>query len=235
MSKRNENNETLNNKRDVNTKDIVFYIANKKYLLPFRNNINKNKFMQIGDFYKELISKKIFNIDLKLLRKWDEKEILPAYRFAKGAVRVDTRYYIKEHVLIVKEILRLKEIGLNISDIEKVIFFNYNINMILLNKNIKNKESFNKMKNTINNIDNMEAKLIIPSIKSVDKKVVKNILNDNSLYTDVLKKEDISLITFISILNKACINYKNKKFDKLNFKYDMINTIENINKNLYKG
>ena len=161
MARRNKDNEVYDNsKRDVNEKDIIYYISAEQYILPCKSNTDTNSFLQIGDFFNELIRERVIyegELDLKVLRKWDEKEILPAYRKAKGPVRTETRFYTRDHINMVKEILRLKRIGFDISDIEKILFFNESVETLLLEKSIKNKEDYSKMKKTMNNMEDMET------------------------------------------------------------------------------
>ncbi|MDA1469796.1 helix-turn-helix domain-containing protein [Brachyspira hyodysenteriae] len=59
------------------------------------------------------------NVTLKNLREWDNKNVLPAYRITHGPIREKVRYYSKEHIDIVREILRLKALGFEIPDIKK--------------------------------------------------------------------------------------------------------------------
>lgn len=233
MARRNKDNEVYDNsKRDVNEKDIIYYIAGKEYILPSKAKADKNSFLQIGDFFNELIRDKIINegdIDLKILRKWDEKEILPAYRKAKGAIRTETRFYSRDHIQMIKEILRLKRIGFDISDIERVLFFNEREDVVLLEKSIKNKEDFSKMKKTINNMEDMETKLITPSIETV-----MHIINLDKYKTNgkcsKLKKEHASVIAFVDIVKKACSSYDGCSFNKSYFKEEMINIIDKYKK-----
>lgn len=233
MARRDKDNKVYDNsKRDVNEKDIIYYIAGRECILPCKADADKNSFMQIGDFFNELIRDKIINdgdIDLKVLRKWDEKEILPAYRKAKGPVRTDTRFYTKNHKYMVKEILRLKRIGFDISDIERILFFNESLEIVLLYKSIKNKEDYSKMKRTINNMEDMEAKLITPSIETVKEIINLDKYNINSK-SKKLKKEYASIIAFIDIVKKACSSYNGNYFNKSDFKEDMIDIIKRYKK-----
>ena len=232
MARRNKDNEVYDNsKRDVNEKDIIYYISAEQYILPCKSNTDTNSFLQIGDFFNELIRERVIyegELDLKVLRKWDEKEILPAYRKAKGPVRTETRFYTRDHINMVKEILRLKRIGFNISDIEKILFFNESVETLLLEKSIKNKEDYSKMKKTMNNMEDMETRLIAPSIETVmninfDK-------YDTAYKCKKLKKEYASMIAFVDIVKKACSSYNEGIFNKSHFKEEMINIISKYKK-----
>ena len=86
MAKRDENNNIDKNaKRDINNFDLYYFIKNKKYSLPRYSFILKSKkrLMSIGEFLNLLEENNIKNMSINLLREWDNKELLPAYRVEK--------------------------------------------------------------------------------------------------------------------------------------------------------
>ena len=182
MARRDENNNIdINAKRDINNFDLYYFIKNKKYYLPKYSFILKSKkrLMSIGEFLNLLEKNNMKNMSINLLREWDNKELLPAYRVERGMIRTESRYYIMEHLDIVKEIVRLKSYGLEIREtdivkeivklksygleireIEKIIFENKSFEILFLSKIIKNKELFMKMKDIIKNIKHIEDDLV---------------------------------------------------------------------------
>ncbi|AEM22851.1 hypothetical protein Bint_2245 [Brachyspira intermedia PWS/A] len=175
MAKRDENNNIdINAKRDINNFDLYYFIKNKKYYLPKYSFILKSKkrLMSIGEFLNLLKKNSIKNMSINLLREWDNKELLPAYRVERGMIRTESRYYIMEHLDIVKEIVKLKSYGLEIREIEKIIFENKSFEILFLSKIIKNKELFMKMKDIIKNIKHIEDDLVSSICTEVKKYLI---------------------------------------------------------------
>lgn len=204
MAKRDENNNIDENaKRNINAVEIKYFINGRKYTLPKYSLVNKKKLISIGEFLKLLEKNDIKNMSINLLREWDNKELLPAYRVEKGMIRTESRYYIDEHIDIVKEIMNLKSYGLEIREIEKIIFENKSFEILFLSKIIKNKETFSRAKLIMNNIKQMENKLVISICNEI-----KTIFNIN----DYDFKETFNNQYLISILN----DYKKTNLDKEN-------------------
>ncbi|WP_245580616.1 hypothetical protein [Brachyspira alvinipulli] len=118
-------------------------------------------------------------------------------------IRTESRYYIDEHIDIVKEIMNLKSYGLEIREIEKIIFENKSFEILFLSKIIKNKETLSRAKLIMNNIKQMENKLVISICSEI-----KTIFNIN----DYDFKETFNNQYLISILN----DYKKTNLDKEN-------------------
>ena len=192
MARRDENNNIdTNAKRDINHSDLHYFIKSKKYTLPKYSFIlrSKKRLMSIGEFLKLLEKNNIKNMSINLLREWDNKELLPAYRVEKGIVRTESRYYIMEHLDIAREIVKLKSYGLEIREIENIIFENKSFEILFLSKIIKNKELFMKMQNIITNIHHIEDELVssicteVKKIFNINDNDFKDTFNDNYLNT----------------------------------------------------
>lgn len=204
-----------------------YYIKNKKYKLESKRNKNKSELIAIGDFLKILKCEKIENVTLKNLREWDNKKLLEAFRVAHGPIREKVRYYTKEHINIVVEILRLKSLGFEIPDIKKVILNNANENLILLNKDIDCKNNIKNMRDIIRNINNKELYIIKPMIKNTKKYFLENMsineLNDDDVRNILIENKylnyDSSLIIFYLILLSSfnCYDIDNDIFDSYKF------------------
>ena len=216
MARRDENNNIDKNaKRDINNFDLYYFIKNKKYYLPKYSFILKSKkrLMSIGEFLN-LLENNMKNMSINLLREWDNKELLPAYRVERGMIRTESRYYIMEHLDIVKEIVRLKSYGLEIREIEKIIFENKSFEILFLSKIIKNKELFMKMKDIIKNI----------KIFNINDDDFKDTFNDkylNTILNDYKKSNlnpDESSILLLSLILLSLYNsYDNNSFDRKKF------------------
>lgn len=217
----------------LNNISIAYFINNKRYILKSRTYKNKNELIVIGNFFQILKDENIENITLKNLREWDNKKLLPAYRIAHGPIREKVRYYSKEHIDIVREILRLKALGLEIPDIKKIIFDNIPEFLIFLNRDIVKKEDFKNMIDIIENINKKETDLIITVIKNC-KKYFCNDFNIDNLNDEYIKEvisqykdsnlendEDANIISFILILISACNCYDdiNNTFDREKFSH----------------
>ena len=124
----------------LNDISIAYFINNKRYILESKKYKNKNELIVIGEFFQILRDENIENITLKNLREWDNKKLLPAYRMTHGPIREKVRYYSREHIDIVREILRLKALGLEIPDIKKIIFDNIPECLIFLKRDNLNDE-----------------------------------------------------------------------------------------------
>lgn len=215
----------------LNNISIAYFIKNKRYVLESRKNKNKNELIIIGEFFQILKDEEINNVTLKNLREWDNKNVLPAYRITHGPIREKVRYYSKEHVDIVREILRLKALGFEIPDIKKVIFDNIPECLIFLSKDILKKEEIKKMKGLIENINKKEADIIKAIIKNSKKEFYNNFNIDNlndeyiknliSQYKDsnLENNEDSNIISFILIFISAfnCYDENNNIFDREKF------------------
>ena len=233
MARRDEdNNIDINAKRDINNFDLYYFIKNKKYSLPKYSFILKSKkrLMSIGEFLNLLEENNIKNMSINLLREWDNKELLPAYRVERGMIRTESRYYIMEHLDIVKEIVRLKSYGLEIREIEKIIFENKSFKILFLSKIIKNKELFIKMKDIIKNIKHIEDELVssicteVKNIFNINDDDFKDTFNDkylNSILNDYKKSNlntDESSILLLSLILLSLYNsYDNNSFDRKKF------------------
>ena len=169
-------------------------------------------------------------MSINLLREWDNKELLPAYRVERGMIRTESRYYIMEHLDIVKEIVKLKSYGLEIREIEKIIFENKSFEILFLSKIIKNKELFMKMKDIIKNIKNIEDDLVssicleVKNIFNINDDDFKETFNDkylNTILNDYKKSNlnpDESSILLLSLILLSLYNsYDNNSFDRKKF------------------
>ena len=233
MARRDENNNIDRNaKRDINNFDLYYFIKNKKYTLPKYSFILKSKkrLMSIGEFLNLLEKNNINNMSINLLREWDNKELLPAYRVEKGMIRTESRYYIMDHLDIVKEIVKLKSYGLEIREIEKIIFENKSFEILFLSKIIKNKELFMKMKDIIKNIKHIEDELVssicteVKNIFNINDDDFKETFNDkylSSILNDYKKSNlnpDESSILLLSLILLSLYNsYDNDSFDRKKF------------------
>ena len=232
MAKRDENNNIdINAKRDINNFDLYYFIKNKKYYLPKYSFILKSKkrLMSIGEFLNLLEKNNIKNMSINLLREWDNKELLPAYRVERGMIRTESRYYIMEHLDIVKEIVKLKSYGLEIREIEKIIFENKSFEILFLSKIIKNKELFMKMKDIIKNIKHIEDELVssicteVKKIFNINDDDFKETFNDkylNTILNDYKKSNlntDEASILLSLILLSLYNSYDNNFFDREKF------------------
>ncbi|MEI0557960.1 MerR family transcriptional regulator [Brachyspira intermedia] len=233
MARRDENNNIDKNaKRDINNFDLYYFIKNKKYYLPKYSFILKSKkrLMSIGEFLNLLEKNSIKNMSINLLREWDNKELLPAYRVERGMIRTESRYYIMEHLDIVKEIVKLKSYGLEIREIEKIIFENKSFEILFLSKIIKNKELFMKMKEIIKNIKHIEDDLVssicleVKNIFNINDADFKETFNDkylNTILNDYKKSNlnpDESSILLLSLILLSLYNsYNNNSFDRKKF------------------
>lgn len=233
MARRDENNNIDRNaKRDINNFDLYYFIKNKKYTLPKYSFILKSKkrLMSIGEFLNLLEENNIKNMSINLLREWDNKELLPAYRVERGMIRTESRYYIMEHFDIVKEIVKLKSYGLEIREIEKIIFENKSFEILFLSKIIKNKELFMKMKDIIKNIKHIEDELVssicteVKKIFNINDNDFKETFNDkylNTILNDYRKSNlntDESSILLLSLILLSLYNsYDNDSFDRKKF------------------
>ena len=233
MARRDENNNIdINAKRDINNFDLYYFIKNKKYYLPKYSFILKSKkrLMSIGEFLNLLEKNNMKNMSINLLREWDNKELLPAYRVERGMIRTESRYYIMEHLDIVKEIVRLKSYGLEIRETEKIIFENKSFEILFLSKIIKNKELFMKMKDIIKNIKHIEDELVgsicteVKKIFNINDDDFKDTFNDkylNTILNDYKKSNlnpDESNILLLSLILLSLYNsYDNNSFDRKKF------------------
>ena len=233
MAKRDENNNIdINAKRDINNFDLYYFIKNKKYYLPKYSFILKSKkrLTSIGEFLNLLEKNNIKNMSINLLREWDNKELLPAYRVERGMIRTESRYCIMEHLDIVKEIVKLKSYGLEIREIEKIIFENKSFEILFLSKIIKNKELFMKMKDIIKNIKHIEDDLVssicleVRNIFNINDADFKETFNDkylSSILNDYKKSNlnpDESSILLLSLILLSLYNsYDNNSFDRKKF------------------
>ena len=215
----------------LNNISIAYFIKNKRYILESKTYKNKNELIVIGEFFQILKDENIENVTLKNLREWDNKKLLPAYRITHGPIREKVRYYSREHIDIVREILRLKALGLEIPDIKKIIFDNIPEYLIFLKRDIVKKEDLKNMMNIIENINKKETDFIITVIKNCKKYFCNNFSIDNlndeyikdiiSQYKDsnLENDEDKNIIGFILILISACNCYdeSNNIFDREKF------------------
>ena len=231
MARRDENNNIdINAKRDINNFDLYYFIKNKKYCFSKYSSILKSKkrLMSIGEFLNLLEKNNIKNMSINLLREWDNKELLPAYRVERGMIRTESRYYIMEHLDIVKEIVKLKSYGLR--EIEKIIFENKSFEILFLSKIIKNKELFMKMKDIIKNIKHIEDDLVssicleVRNIFNINDADFKETFNDkylNTILNDYKKSNlnpDESSILLLSLILLSLYNsYDNNSFDRKKF------------------
>ena len=229
MAKRDENNNIdINAKRDINNFDLYYFIKNKKYYLPKYSFILKSKkrLMSIGEFLNLLEKNNINNMSINLLREWDNKELLPAYRVERGMIRTESRYYIMEHLDIVKEIVKLKSYGLEIREIEKIIFENKSFEILFLSKIIKNKELFMKMKDIIKNIKELVSSICteVKKIFNINDDDFKETFNDKYLNTILndykksnLNTDEASILLLSLILLSLYNSYDNNFFDREKF------------------
>ncbi|MCZ9837848.1 MerR family transcriptional regulator [Brachyspira hyodysenteriae] len=214
-----------------------YYIKNNKYKL--ESKINKKELIAIGDFLKILKCEKIENVTLKNLREWDNKKLLQAFRVAHGPIREKVRYYTKQHINIVIEILRLKSLGFEIPDIKKVIINNSPENLILLNKDIDCKKNIKNMKDIIRNINNKELYIIKPMIKNAKKYFLEQMsikeLNYDDIKNILIKNKylnyDSGIIIFALILLSSfnCYDIDNDIFDSYKFSKCIDDIAESIN------
>ena len=215
----------------LNNISIAYFIKNKRYILESKTYKNKNELIVIGEFFQILKDENIENVTLKNLREWDNKKLLPAYRITHGPIREKVRYYSKEHIDIVREILRLKALGFELPDIKKVIFDNIPECLIFVGRDILKKEEIKEMNRLIENINKKEADIIKSVIKNSKKEFYNNFNIDN-LNDDYIKdiinqykninlenKEDLNIISFILILISAfnCYDESNNIFDREKF------------------
>lgn len=215
----------------LSDRSIAYFINNKRYILESKKQKNKNELIVIGNFFQILKNENIENVTLKNLREWDNKNVLPAYRIAHGPIREKVRYYSKEHINIVKEIIRLKALGLEIPDIKKVIFDNIPECLLFLKSDIVKKKDLKNMMDIIKNINKKETDLIITVIRNCKKGFCNNFNIDNlndeyikdiiSQYknSNLENKEDENIICFILMLISAfnCYDENNNTFNKLKF------------------
>ena len=145
-------------------------------------------------------------------------------------IRTESRYYIMEHLDIVKEIVKLKSYGLEIREIEKIIFENKSFEILFLSKIIKNKELFMKMKDIIKNIKHIEDDLVssicleVRNIFNINDADFKETFNDkylSSILNDYKKSNlnpDESSILLLSLILLSLYNsYDNNSFDRKKF------------------
>lgn len=216
-----------------------YYIKNKKYKL--ESKINKKELIAIGDFLKILKCEKIENVTLKNLREWDNKKLLQAFRVAHGPIREKVRYYTKQHINIVIEILRLKSLGFEIPDIKKVILNNTPENLILLNKDIDCKKNIKNIKDIIRNINDKELYIIKPMIKNAKKYFLEQMsikeLNYDDIKNILIKNKylnyDAGIIIFSLILLSSfnCYDIDNDIFDSYKFSKYIDDIADSINNN----
>ncbi|MCZ9892533.1 MerR family transcriptional regulator [Brachyspira hyodysenteriae] len=216
-----------------------YYIKNKKYKL--ESKINKKELIAIGDFLKILKCEKIENVTLKNLREWDNKKLLQAFRVAHGPIREKVRYYTKQHINIVIEILRLKSLGFEIPDIKKVILNNTPENLILLNKDIDCKKNIKNIKDIIRNINDKELYIIKPMIKNTKKYFLEQMsikeLNYDDIKNILIKNKylnyDVGIIIFALILLSSfnCYDIDNDIFDSYKFSKYIDDIADSINNN----
>ncbi|KLI18953.1 MerR family transcriptional regulator [Brachyspira hyodysenteriae] len=216
-----------------------YYIKNKKYKL--ESKINKKELIAIGDFLKILKCEKIENVTLKNLREWDNKKLLQAFRVAHGPIREKVRYYTKQHINIVIEILRLKSLGFEIPDIKKVILNNTPENLILLNKDIDCKKNIKNIKDIIRNINDKELYIIKPMIKNAKKYFLEQMsikeLNYDDIKNILIKNKylnyDVGIIIFALILlsSFSCYDIDNDIFDSYKFSKYIDDIADSINNN----
>lgn len=216
-----------------------YYIKNKKYKL--ESKINKKELIAIGDFLKILKCEKIENVTLKNLREWDNKKLLQAFRVAHGPIREKVRYYTKQHINIVIEILRLKSLGFEIPDIKKVILNNTPENLILLNKDIDCKKNIKNIKDIIRNINDKELYIINPMIKNAKKYFLEQMsikeLNYDDIKNILIKNKylnyDAGIIIFSLILLSSfnCYDIDNDIFDSYKFSKYIDDIADSINNN----
>lgn len=216
-----------------------YYIKNKKYKL--ESKINKKELIAIGDFLKILKCEKIENVTLKNLREWDNKKLLQAFRVAHGPIREKVRYYTKQHINIVIEILRLKSLGFEIPDIKKVILNNTPENLILLNKDIDCKKNIKNIKDIIRNINDKELYIIKPMIKNAKKYFLEQMsikeLNYDDIKNILIKNTylnyDVGIIIFALILLSSfnCYDIDNDIFDSYKFSKYIDDIADSINNN----
>ncbi|MDA0035248.1 MerR family transcriptional regulator [Brachyspira hyodysenteriae] len=216
-----------------------YYIKNKKYKL--ESKINKKELIAIGDFLKILKCEKIENVTLKNLREWDNKKLLQAFRVAHGPIREKVRYYTKQHINIVIEILRLKSLGFDIPDIKKVILNNTPENLILLNKDIDCKKNIKNIKDIIRNINDKELYIIKPMIKNAKKYFLEQMsikeLNYDDIKNILIKNKylnyDVGIIIFALILLSSfnCYDIDNDIFDSYKFSKYIDDIADSINNN----
>ncbi|MCZ9961945.1 MerR family transcriptional regulator [Brachyspira hyodysenteriae] len=216
-----------------------YYIKNKKYKL--ESKINKKELIAIGDFLKILKCEKIENVTLKNLREWDNKKLLQAFRVAHGPIREKVRYYTKQHINIVIEILRLKSLGFEIPDIKKVILNNTPENLILLNKDIDCKKNIKNIKDIIRNINDKELYIINPMIKNAKKYFLEQMsikeLNYDYIKNILIKNKylnyDVGIIIFALILLSSfnCYDIDNDIFDSYKFSKYIDDIADSINNN----
>ncbi|KLI59332.1 MerR family transcriptional regulator [Brachyspira hyodysenteriae] len=216
-----------------------YYIKNKKYKL--ESKINKKELIAIGDFLKILKCEKIENVTLKNLREWDNKKLLQAFRVAHGPIREKVRYYTKQHINIVIEILRLKSLGFEIPDIKKVILNNTPENLILLNKDIDCKKNIKNIKDIIRNINDKELYIIKPMIKNAKKYFLEQMsikeLNYDDIKNILIKNKylnyDVGIIIFALILLSSfnCYDIDNDIFDSYKFSKYIDDIAYSINNN----
>ncbi|TVL68025.1 MerR family transcriptional regulator [Brachyspira hyodysenteriae] len=214
-----------------------YYIKNKKYKL--ESKINKKELIAIGDFLKILKCEKIENVTLKNLREWDNKKLLQAFRVAHGPIREKVRYYTKQHINIVIEILRLKSLGFEIPDIKKVILNNTPENLILLNKDIDCKKNIKNIKDIIRNINDKELYIIKPVIKNAKKYFLEQMsikeLNYDDIKNILIKNKylnyDVGIIIFALILLSSfnCYDIDNDIFDSYKFSKYIDDIADSIN------
>ncbi|PCG20196.1 helix-turn-helix domain-containing protein [Brachyspira sp. G79] len=233
MARRDENNNIdTNAKRDINHSDLHYFIKSKKCTLPKYSFIlrSKKRLMSIGEFLKLLEKNNIKNMSINLLREWDNKELLPAYRVEKGMIRTESRYYIMEHLDIAREIVKLKSYGLEIREIENIIFENKSFEILFLSKIIKNKELFMKMKDIVKNIHHIEDELVssicteVKKIFNINDADFKDTFNDNYLNTILndykksnLNTDEASILLLSLILLSLYNSYDNNYFDRKKF------------------
>ncbi|KLI21384.1 MerR family transcriptional regulator [Brachyspira hyodysenteriae] len=216
-----------------------YYIKNKKYKL--ESKINKKELIAIGDFLKILKCEKIENVTLKNLREWDNKKLLQAFRVAHGPIREKVRYYTKQHINIVIEILRLKSLGFEIPDIKKVILNNTPENLILLNKDIDCKKNIKNIKDIIRNINDKELYIIKPMIKNAKKYFLEQMsikeLNYDDIKNILIKNKylnyDVGIIIFalILLISFSCYDIDNDIFDSYKFSKYIDDIADSINNN----
>ena len=233
MARRDENNNIDRNaRRDINTFDVYYFIKNKKYSLPKYSFIlrSKKRLMSIGEFLNLLEENNIKNMSINLLREWDNKELLPAYRVERGMIRTESRYYIMEHLDILREIVKLKSYGLEIREIEKIIFENKSFEILFLSKLIKNKELLMKMKCIVKNIKDIEDELVssicneVKNIFNINDDDFKETFNDKYLNTILndyknsnLNPDELSVLLLSLILLSLYNSYDNDFFDRKKF------------------
>lgn len=135
-----------------------------------------------------------------------------------------------EHLDIVREIVKLKSYGLEIREIEKVVFENKSFEILFLSKLIKNKELLMKMKYIVKNIKHIEDELVnsicheVKNIFNINDDDFKETFNDKYLNTILndyknsnLNSDELSVLLLSLILLSLYNSYDNNSFDRKKF------------------